>query len=185
MNEQLSKEIENIRATMNLRRPDLEAFDYSFNYSTPDKFTPGWLAGFIEGDGTFQFTMGKLVTPSLEIPQKRVLRPLLHSFQSYFKGGYVSPKLDVPAFDNVMNSIRTTHRYKLRGVNLRTDNLLPIWNDYSFYSRKGKDYADWKKLIEMYQDKCHLDPQGEAEMRRIKENMNEHRPERVEWNLKH
>lgn len=37
----------------------------------------------------------------------------------------------------------------------------------------------------MYQDKCHLDPQGEAEMRRIKENMNEHRPERVEWNLKH
>lgn len=73
----LHYQIEAIRIS---KREDIEIYNYSLNTDLTE-VDNGWIAGFIEGDGSFQSSLScenaktSLFYPSLEITQKYCIRP--------------------------------------------------------------------------------------------------------------
>lgn len=174
-------QIENIRKDANEFFKKLsgeETFNFSILSAGSNRFTPGWVAGFIEGDGSFQFSIGSTINPSLEIAQSRTRRVLLEQFVAFFNGGSVKPAIKGVTYAKVMATKAVTHRYALRGINKIILYVIPVLDKYTFYSIKGKDYADWKELISLYKEVAHATPSGLAKMKAIKANMNAGRAER-------
>lgn len=129
---ELHEEIESIRSDSNKSSPAHQIYQYCENISI-DQISEGWLAGFIEGDGSFQYTISKETSksfsffPSLEITQKGTSRPLLNLLKKRFNGGSVKPKLDEESFNGVMNNVsRTVHIYDLIGIDIIINQVLPI-----------------------------------------------------------
>lgn len=84
------EEIDHIRSKMNKHRPFEERWDYSKNQSTKGKLSDGWLASFIEGDGSFQYYL-KGMMPTIQITQHNRYRPLLENIRDYLGDGSLKP----------------------------------------------------------------------------------------------
>lgn len=67
----------------------------------------------------------------------------------------------------VANKKAKTNRYDLRGINIIIDNVIPILNQYTFFSIKGKDYNDWVKLIYLYKEGYQKTLEGRNILRNI------------------
>lgn len=173
--EQVFNDINQLRAKSNKKRDIKEIYEFSKNHSTSDKITKDWLVGFIEGDGSFQFYMGKNIYASLEIAQSKARRPLLESIKEYLKAGAVKPKLNK---GEELLSSRGTHRLVISGMDILRNRIIPMFEGLELYSIKGEDLKDWINLIEKVKSGDHNRKEGLKEMIRIKNGMNKGRPER-------
>lgn len=176
--EQVFNDINLLRAKSNNKRDIKEIFEFSKYHSTSDKITNDWLVGFIEGDGSFQFYMGKSIYASLEIAQSKARRPLLEAIKEYFKAGAVKPKLNQGYDIEELSSSRGTHRLVISGINILDGKVIPMFKGLELYSIKGEDLKDWINLIEKVKSGDHKREDGFKEMLRIKNGMNKGRPER-------
>ena len=167
--EQVYNEINKLRAKKGDKK---EIFEFSKSHSTLDKITKDWLVGFIEGDGSFQFNIGKPMYASLEIAQSKVRRPLLESIKEYFKGGVVKPKLKKGYGIKELEKSRGTHRFVLRDINILEDKVTQMFKGLELYSNKREDLKDWLKLIEKFRSGDHKREEGLKEMLVIKKGMN-------------
>ena len=176
--EQVFNDINQLRAKSNKKRDIKEIFEFSISHSTSDKITKDWLVGFIEGDASFQFNIGKSIYASLEIAQSKARRPLLESIREYLRAGSVKPKLNKGYDIKELLRSRDTHRLVISGINILEDRVIPMFKGLELYSIKGKDLKDWTLLIEKYKSGEHKREEGLKEMIRIKGGMNRGRPER-------
>lgn len=183
MNNALYCQLEKITAESNNSRSSKEVWEFSQKHSTVEKITPGWLAGFIEGDGSFQINMAedknkkRSFYASLEIAQSCWRRPLLLAIQQKLGSGSMSPSID-PTYEAVEESSKK-HKYASKAIDQHIAKLIPMLDGFTFTTIKGEDYADWKRLITMYKAKKHLQDSGWAQMSKIKKGMNAGRPARI------
>lgn len=175
MTEQVYNDINKLRSK---KRDIKEIIEFSQEYSTSDKITNDWLVGFIEGDASFQFYIGKSIYASLEIAQSRLRRSLLESIRRYLNAGVVKPKLKEDYEIEELISSRETHRLVISGVRILEERIIPMFKGLELYSIKGKDLEDWKLLIGKYKSGEHKGEEGLKEMLKIKGGMNKGRPER-------
>ena len=171
-------DINKLRSNQNKKRGVKEIIEFSQEYSTSDKITKDWLVGFIEGDASFQFYIGKSIYASLEIAQSKLRRSLLESIRRYINAGVEKPKLKEDYEIEELIKSRETHRLVVSGVRILEDRIIPMFKGFELYSIKGKYLKDWKLKIEKYKSGEHKRGEGLKEMLRIKGGMNKGRPER-------
>lgn len=171
MTEKMYIDINILRENLNKRRDKREVLKDSEERSVI--ITKDWLVGFIEGDGSFQFSMGKECKASLEIAQSKWRRPLLKKIRDFFNSGAMKPKLD-----KELEESRDTHRLVLSGKKVIREKVLPMFKEMELFSIKGKDLKDWELLIEKWEKGEDKTVIGREEMLKIKKGMNKGRLER-------
>jgi len=143
--------INNLKLQMNSRRTD-------FTYTADHKITITWywLLKFVEGDGSFCVTtQGITYYPILSIKQATIDKAVLDSIQQFL--------LDLPGADSVSNhnvivAVRTEKVPKnpdhkqlsslsCMNVDFLIDVVIPELDKLPFWSKKYKDYLDWKLII--------------------------------------
>ena len=142
MTEEVFNEINMLREKSNKKREIKEIFEFSRDHSTSDKITNDWLVGFIEGDGSFQFNIGKSTYASIEIAQSKARRPLLEAIKVYIKAGAVKPKLNDDYGIKELLSTRDTHRLVRSGRKIIEEKVIPMFKGLELYTIKGEDLKD-------------------------------------------
>lgn len=131
---------------------------------------PNWLAGFTSGEWCFSIDMAKSSTTItgtrvqllFKIGQEIRDEQLIKSFVSYFGCGRYFPRKDFGEF------IVT----KFKDI---TEKIIPFFDKYKIIGVKSQDYADFKKVGILMENKAHLTPEGLDQIRKIKNGMNKGR----------
>jgi hypothetical protein len=84
------EEVEKIIKNMNTRRPWEDRWIFSKANSSPHKITDAWIAGYIEGDGSFQYYLPDYLA-TIQVSQSNHDRPLLEAIRDYLGSGYLKP----------------------------------------------------------------------------------------------
>ncbi len=133
---------------------------------------PQWIVGFVDGEGCFyiginpQPTM-KLkfqVLPEFVIVQHRRDVKLLHALKNKFGCGQVLQN----------NGDRWAHR--VRGHANLKNKILPFFEKHKLKSLKRQEFASFRRVVLMMEDKKHLTPEGLEKIRTIAGGMNTARP---------
>ena len=141
---------------------------------------PCWIQGFIDGEGSFQceITLDKrrnssknLINFSLQIKQNNYDAAVLNAIKEYFKSGYLKPKYNIKDIEETKTLYRKTTVYWNRNYKI----ISQFIDQYPLYTLKQLDYLDWKRLINLKENKAHLIKQGLILMKYIKTNMNVNR----------
>ena len=139
-----------------------------------------WLAGFIEGDGSFQ------VRTSLNKKIKRVQLSFEISHTRETKYGYSMSEVMVTIahFLNVnVNEIRSDRKhpqYRIRSSTLKTNLILSNYLDqFNLQGNKYLDYPDWKSILHYFEEATHY--KNISKIVEIKSGMNQGRTE-YNWN---
>lgn len=165
-----------IKNRMNNQR----SFDERWHYYNRILFIrPEWLQAFIDGEGSFQFTMSHTlsrnktslaVSATLEIAQNSHSIKLLDAIKRYLTVGYLKPKYDITSLEGAKSS-RSVNRFIVSQFDIITNFV----DKYPMLTRKHLDYLDWKKLISLKKQKAYLTYEGKLEMFKIKSGMNSKR----------
>lgn len=133
---------------------------------------PHWLAGFMDGDGCYYIHVRKSssckqgiqIALRLSISQHSRDAELLTSFVEYLNCGvyYSDPVSDRGEF-------RVTRFSDI------TEKIIPFFDAYPLHSTKALDFADFKKVAELMNNKGHLTLEGSDEILKIKTLMNKGR----------
>ena len=119
-----------------------------------------WLAGFIQGDGSFQIKLLKVKTKiglrvqlTMQISLKK--NQLLTAIQNDF-GGYIG--------------FRKPHNtyYYSSGSFVNAERFIQYLDNYQVMGSKFKGYRLWKKAFEQVQNKAHLTFQGLETIKQLK-----------------
>lgn len=155
-----------LKNSMNNSRSNLQRYNYTKNKTY--NLTNGWLSGFIEGDGSFQFYIGKKeIYASLEISQHFSNRYLLKAIKLFLNNeGLIKPKNFSIEKGPLVGQFGSGRLLILEST------LIPILDSYNFLSIKNKDYNDWKVLINMKKKRCYNTSGGLKTMIKIKNNRN-------------
>jgi len=173
------KKIFIIKNNMNSKRSFDQRWDYHNNLDTNQKLNNEWVQAFIDGDGSFQFSLFKtnnrgkyyyVSRPILEIAQSSHEVKVLKRIKDFFGEGYLKPKYDIFNI-NAAKSSRSVNRYIL----LQSYTVIKFIDKYPMLTCKRLDYLDWKRLIELKDKKAYNTPEGLLEMLSIKNSMNKHR----------
>lgn len=199
------KELINLITLMNgyLRTPKLIKFNelivwlndrYLYNIpvhspDTSDLINNGWLAGFIDADGSFKvrytekrtddktnkvLTKGRIEVrfaleqlQNLNLPNNNSYKPIMLNIQSFF-GITTDLRISKHNIDKTYWIIEVTSLNKL---NL----LIQYLNNYPLLTAKRNDFDDWYKVYQLIVDKKHLSEDGKLLIKQIKSNMNKNR----------
>lgn len=130
-----------------------------------------WLAGFVNGDGSFFVTIAVSKTNKIgysvrlqfnETQHSRDLE-LLNSFTRYFNCGFIT------ANDNLPVCIYTVSRFK------DILNIIQFFEKYPLEGAKKKDFLDWCSIAKLMVNKEHHTNSGLAKIIQIKGGMNQRR----------
>lgn len=145
-------EIDIIRAGMNRGRSFEDRWNYSAYHSNLDRLTEGWIVGFIEGDGSFQYGF-KGFMPTIQITQGHWHRPLIKKIRAFLNAGNLRPS---DKFLNKHGYFTTEDMKNLKGKidfringNGMTSSMFPIIDKFNLYSWKGRRYQLLKQIIEL------------------------------------
>lgn len=170
----------NRRASLNLGLTPLlkEAFlqtkpvsrSLEINSEIPD---PGWLSGFVSGDGSFlvklrklsSFKVGFQVILVLQITQNERDEKLLETIRSYFGNGGIS----------MVSSTNSALNFKISSFSFIYAKIIPFFRQHPIIGVKSEDFYDWVKVAELMKENKHRTPEGLNQIRKIKEGMNKGR----------
>lgn len=149
------------------------AFSYVIPIASPEyHFTfipsPFWIAGFWSGDGSFSISiLGDRVRlyfgSHLHIRDK-AMSLAIHSYLC----SWGSLMLEGSFFSLQAHSIT----YTIRNFTFITKVIIPFFDLYSIQGMKAEDFADFKKVNRMIQNKEHLTSEGLKKIIQINNNMN-------------
>ena len=135
---------------------------------------PNWLAGFVNGDGSFYATIavsktnitGYIVRLQFSIGQHSRDFELLSSFTRYLNCGYVTLNAKLP-----------NCTFAVTKFNEQVDIIIPFFEKYSLEGTKKQDFIDWCRIAKLMADKAHLTNSGLSLIKDIRSGMNQRRSE--------
>jgi hypothetical protein len=171
--EKLGKEIKNIKSKMNNNKKPSEI------NTNPFKITFYWLLGFIEGDGCFNMQKYKLshYFSLTQIFTEEKLLLAIKSFLEKLPGVEKLPKKNYIGLSIKPARKNTKPQVVLyfRDFSYISSVFIPFLDQLVFFSKKGKDYIDWKILSLLKLEKKHLIPEGKELTKIICNRMNKNR----------
>ena len=162
--------LDSIRDNMNKFRTD---FSMPNNHKV--LVTEGWLLGFIEGDGSFHYSISKeMFTFSLGQKDNEAL---VYAIKDFIDSIAIQQ-----SFDTVDRSTVNVYHTKPGFFSLTVKDLkfiesviIPLFDKLTWHTKKELDYQDWKDIIKLRKIGVHYLPEGEALIKRIAGQMNKHR----------
>ena len=127
-----------------------------------------WVVGFVDGEGCFhiginqnpEMKLGVQVLPEFTVVQHQVDIQVLYALKDYFGCGVV----------------RKNHgrrmAYRVRGHQNLLEKILPFFEKHQLKTRKRVDFAKFRRVVRLMDQKEHLEPEGLAKIRKIKDSMN-------------
>ena len=129
---------------------------------------PNWIAGFVDGEGTFYIGINKhstmktgyQVLAEFRIVQHKKDIQLLHKIKKYFDAGVVRVNHD--------------DRYELRVRNIEALSkiVIPFFEKYNLHTKKKFDFIKFKKVVKMMTKGQHLEKSGIIKIIDISSKMN-------------
>jgi len=162
MNEKKHYDIEGIKSLKDIksRMNKSRLFQDKFNYCWSEDIiiNPGWVQGFIDGEGSFQCEINfsnriklyPLINFSLQIKQSNDDVAVLYAIKDFFHYGYLKPKYDIRNMISALNAVRDTTALWIRN----TEAVCSFFDLYPLYTIKRLDYLDWKRLVYLKKSKC-------------------------------
>ncbi len=139
------------------------------------KFDPNWVAGFVDGEGTFyiginkhpEMSIGYQVLPEFRIVQHKRDIKLLYALKNYFGAGVVRINHD----DRYELSIRSIDHLK--------EIIIPFFAKHSLHTQKKFDFIKFKKIVALIERKEHLNKGGLKKIISIARLMNRQNKEKA------
>jgi hypothetical protein len=133
-------------------------------------FNPGWVAGFIDGEGTLHVAINKNSTMALgyqvqlqfAITQHIRDELMMLKFIDFFGGG------------TIVNDGPLKVQYRIRSFKL-LENLFDLLGKYPLQTQKRLDAECFRQVYDMMVDRKHLTSEGLEVIRSIKSTMNRSR----------
>ena len=196
----IKKKILDLKNSMNKKRIN---FKQSVKHKI--KITPYWFLGFVEGEGYFCLKKNK-TSLSLEfgLGQTKSEYAVIEAISKYL--------LNLPGVDTVIKKRHTTkfvkHSLDRNAKNIRSKPmtkisvndsqyiryiLVPFFDKLTWFSKKEKDYIDWKRILSFIIQGKHLTQEGQdiiffinnrMNIRRLSTNMPSIIPEDLEKRIK-
>lgn len=143
--------LKELKSNMNNKRSWEERWRFSKNNSSPDNLTDAWIAGFIEGDGSFEYYFSKF-RPLIQISQNSHDRPLLESIRQYLGLGYLKPKGESESLSmEATKGLRLSKNdFRIGGNKAMTKIMFPLLDKFNLYSQKGEKYKILKQLVDIH-----------------------------------
>lgn len=133
-----------------------------------------WIAGFSDGEGCFSIAVIKNATtrfgyqifPEFVVTQGAKSLPVLEKIKKFFRCGgiFVNKRYD--------NHNEYLYRYCVRSIGDLESKIIPFFEKYPLQTHKQNDFLIFKKVVEMMENKQHLNPQGRKTIIRLIETMN-------------
>jgi hypothetical protein len=132
--------------------------DFSQNLDVPINVTPLYIIGFLEAEGCFNVSIvknpimatGFSVQVKMHITQNTESVMVLHAIRKFFGCGSIV----------VHNKSGDRMRFQLSGINDITNILIPFLDSYPFLTSKALNYATFKQIVTLIQNKAHLTSEG-------------------------
>ncbi len=127
-----------------------------------------WVVGFVDGEGCFyvginqnpEMRLGVQVLPEFTVVQHQVDVQVLYALKDYFGCGVVR------------QNHGTRMAYRVRGHQNLLNKIIPFFEKHHLKTRKRVDFAKFRKVVRLMDQKKHLEPEGLAKIRKIKDSMN-------------
>ena len=144
-----------------------------------EKIDPWYIAGFVEGEGSFGIIISRHQTKKLgfdarlsfEIELRGDDRPILEEIQEYLSCGHIY-ELNYDRYGWMPHA-----KYSIRKLSDIRDKLVPFFCRYPLRGKKAKDFVLFcQALEEIFIPKKHLTLEGIEKLREIRKFMNKRRP---------
>ena len=129
-----------------------------------------FLAGFVEGEGSFCVSIkkhptakyGYIVDPEFILYQHKNREEILYFAKSYFRSGSIAPK---PGNEDVLV-------YKIQNRTTLLEKVIPFLDKYMIYSTRKDDIIKFEKIVRDLINKKHSTKEGLIEIIHLAYSMN-------------
>jgi len=141
--------------------------------------TVGWIVGFVDGEGCFSVTIQKATTatgwqvfPEFVVTQGEKSLQALHDLQEFFGCGkiFVNRRYD--------NHREHLYRFCVRSVADLRDKVIPFFRENQLRTAKRMDFEKFARVLELMDERKHLNSEGLVEIANIVQTMNRKKPSR-------
>ena len=141
--------------------------------------TVGWIVGFVDGEGCFSATIQKSTTttgwqvfPEFVVTQGEKSLSALHDLQEFFGCGkiFVNRRRD--------NHREHLYRFCVRSVADLRDKIIPFFRENQLRTAKRMDFEKFARILELMDERKHLNSEGLVEIADIAQTMNRKKPSR-------
>lgn len=153
ISEDLIKKLLKLKEGLNRGRVD---FTMPLNHKI--NITGYWLVGLIEGEGSFSMTRGSRLRPCFQLLFTASQKPLLESIKLFlinnlgfdrFSLWKLANSSDIGIFEfKAKGNSKPTVCLEIRNILLLHNYLIPFLSNFTFLSKKGLDFADFKVLCQ-------------------------------------
>ncbi len=160
------EQIKAIKFSMNSYRTD-----YNLPLGHTYLISPYWLLGFVEGDGSFNYSSG---CPRFYISQDKTSIESLRAIVAYFEGLGVKAQI----YPSGSSSGKNNSMFKLKVSQIQSisDILIPFFEKLGgFLTSKGIDLQYWKAQVRIHRAGLHNTPEGKQLIAKLCSNMNQRR----------
>jgi hypothetical protein len=151
--------------------PDIIPVSRPHMQSTDNHFIPNWLAGFTEGEGSFNVIITKSNTKTgyavrLAFVLCQNLRDeiLMKNLVQFFNCGHIN-----------CHFISSSIQFRVDKFSDICDKIIPFFTKYPLRGGKALDFANFCIVAELMKNKAHLTEKGLQKIIKIKANMNKAR----------
>jgi len=132
------------------------------------KLNPYWIAGFVDGEGTFyvginkqpSMTIGYQVLPEFRVVQHKKDIKLLYALKEFFNCGVVRINHD------------DRYEVRIRNIEQLINIVNPFFDKYQLNTQKRFDFLKFKKIINLIDKNEHLTKDGLIKIVDIASQMN-------------
>ena len=177
LTEQLKQKLINLKEGMNTKRT-------KFITNHQIKITSYWLLGLIEGEGSFHLWRNSL-TPVFSIVLSEQQLPVLIKVKEFLINnlGFDSYSIFKIKNSSVISLINQKPRNKSKGsilfiiknIHILHNYLIPYLNKFKFFSKKDKDFKDFKILCQVIYFGAHKKEEIKSLILKLSKNMNNYR----------
>ena len=141
--------------------------------------TVGWIVGFVDGEGCFSVTIQKATTatgwqvfPEFVVTQGEKSLSALRDLQEFFGCGKI--------FVNRRHDNHREHLYRfcVRSMADLRDKIIPFFRENQLRTAKRTDFEKFARVLELMDERRHLNSEGLVEIANIAQTMNRKKPSR-------
>jgi hypothetical protein len=141
--------------------------------------TVGWIVGFVDGEGCFSVTIQKSTTatgwqvfPEFVVTQGEKSLSALLDLQEFFGCGKI--------FVNRRHDNHREHLYRfcVRSVAELRGKVVPFFRENQLRTAKRMDFEKFARVLELMDERKHLNSEGLVEIANIAQTMNRKKPSR-------